>query len=87
MLSRELSLAFFFLPKLIRLGWIRILPQSAPRRARFGFSFGVCVAVFRRLLVFVELVMPRHAGFDLFEVDVFPVQNDQRLSLDCSPNA
>ena len=76
MLSRALPLSFFLASKLIRLNRIRILPQTTSRSARLGFSFGVSVAVFRRLLVFVELVMPRHAGFDLFEVDVSSVQNN-----------
>src|SRR5713101_6812310 len=76
MLSRALPLSIFLASKLIRLNRIRILPQTAPRGARFGFRFGVKFAVFRRLLVFVELVVPSHAGSDLFEVDVLSVEQD-----------
>src|SRR5712692_9658604 len=76
MLSRALPLSFFLASELIRLKWIRILPQTAPRGARLGFSFGVKFAVFRRLLVLVELIVPRHAGSDLFEVDVLAVEQN-----------
>src|SRR5206468_12016341 len=75
-LPRTLCVSLFFSSKLIRLNRIWILPQTTPRGARFIFGFGVERAVFWRLLVFVELVVPRQAGFDLFEVDVLAVEQN-----------
>ena len=46
------------------------------RPARFLFRRCVKFSILWRLLSLIFFVMPRHAGFDLFQVDVCSVQND-----------
>ena len=45
-------------------------------RPGFLFGSGVQLAVFRRLLSLIFLVVPGHAGVDLREVRVLSVDND-----------
>jgi len=75
-LSTRLSLLSLFSPELAGLNWIRVDPETTPRSARFVFSLRVELAIFRRLLALILFVMPGHAGFDLFEVDVSSIKQD-----------